>query len=64
MPGVILDRRVSHGEHVSRETRLQAVRAERAERDGERREQRTGGEKELQAGFLVFFAGRPGRFLP
>jgi hypothetical protein len=40
------------------------VGAERAQPHRNRGEQRAEGEKELQAGFLVFFLTRCGRFLP
>lgn len=38
--------------------------AESTEADRQCGEQRAEGEKDLQAGFLVFLFGRPGRFLP
>jgi hypothetical protein len=40
------------------------MRAEGAEADRDGGKQRAQGEESLQAGFLVFLFGRPGRFLP
>jgi hypothetical protein len=40
------------------------MRAEGAEADRQRGEQRAQGEEDLQAGFFAFLFGRPGRFLP
>jgi hypothetical protein len=40
------------------------MRAEGAEADRQRGEQRAEDEEDLQAGFFVFLFGRPGRFLP
>jgi len=53
-----------HGEHVWRETGLEAMRAERAEPDRRGGSERAEDEENLQAGFLVFFLARCGRFLP
>ena len=62
--GVIPDGRVPDAEHVRGEAGLEAVRAERAPPDRSRGEQCAEGEEQLQAGFLVFFLTRCGRFLP
>jgi hypothetical protein len=59
-----LNRRLPDREHVGGKPRLEAMRAERAEPHRQRGEQRTQEEEYLQAGFLVFFFSRCGRFLP
>jgi len=64
MPGVVLDCRLPHGEHVRRKPRLEAVRAERAQANRHGGSKRAEDEEQLQAGFLVFFLPRCGRFLP
>jgi hypothetical protein len=64
MPGVVLHGRLPHREHVRRKPRLETMGAERAEADRRRGSERAEDEKNLQAGFLVLFLARCGRFLP
>ena len=64
MPRVVLHGRVPDAEQVRRKPRLEAVRTECAEPDCHRGCKRAEDEKQLQAGFLVFFLARCGRFLP
>jgi len=64
MPRVVLNRRLPNGEHVRGKPRAQRVGAERAQADRGRGGERAECQKDLQAGFLVFFFARCGRFLP
>jgi len=64
MPGVILGRGLPHAEQLRGKPRLERVSAERAQRDRSRGGERAECQENLQAGFLVLFFARCGRFLP
>jgi hypothetical protein len=64
VPGVVLHGGLPDAEHLRGKPGLEAVRAERAQPDRDRGEQCAESEEQLQAGFLVFFLTRCGRFLP
>jgi hypothetical protein len=64
MPGMVLHRRVPDAEHVRRQPGFEAVRAECAQCHRRSGEECTESEERLQAGFLVVFFARWGRFLP
>ena len=64
MPRVVLDRGVPHAEQLRGEPRLERVGAERSQADRSRGGERAECQEDLQAGFLVFFLERCGRFLP
>ena len=61
---VVLDRGLPHAKHLRGEARLERVGAERAQADRGRGSERAECQEDLQAGFLVFFFARCGRFLP
>jgi len=64
MPGVVLDRGLPDGKHIGRQPGSERVSAKRAQADRDRGGERTQCQEDLQAGFLVFFLARCGRFLP
>jgi hypothetical protein len=64
MPRVVLNRGLPHAEQLGGEPRLERVGAERAQADRGRGGERAECQEDLQAGFLVFFFARCGRFLP
>ena len=64
MPRVVLDRGLPHRKQLRGQPRLERVSAERAQRDRSRGGERAECQKNLQAGFLVLFFARCGRFLP
>jgi hypothetical protein len=64
MPGVVLDCGLPHTELFRSQPRLEGVSAERAQRDRSRGGERAECQENLQAGFLVLFFARCGRFLP
>ena len=64
MPRVVLDCGVPHAEQLRGKARLERVGAERAQADRGRGGERAECQEDLQAGFLVFFFARCGRFLP
>jgi hypothetical protein len=64
MPGVVLHCRLPQREQVRRKSRPETMGAERAEPDRRGGSERAEDEKNLQAGFLVLFLARCGRFLP
>jgi hypothetical protein len=61
---VVLHARVPDSEQVSGQARLQRMRAESAQRDARRGEQRAQGDEELRAQDAFFFFARWGRDLP
>ena len=64
MPGVVLDCGLPDGKRIGREPDFERVSAERAQADRDRGGERAECQENLQAGFLVFFLARCGRFLP
>jgi hypothetical protein len=64
VPAVVLHRRLPYPEQVRGKPRLERVGAERAQRDRSRGGERAECQENLQAGFLVLFFARCGRFLP
>ena len=64
MPSVVLDRGLPYGSELRGQPRFERVSAERAQADRERGGERAECQENLQAGFLVFFFRRCGRFLP
>ena len=64
MPGVVLDGGLPYREHFRGKPRSQRVSTERAQRDRSRGGERAECQESLQAGFLVVFFRRCGRFLP
>ena len=64
MPCVVLDGGVPHAEQLRGEARLERVGAERAQANRCRGGERAECQEDLQAGFLVLFFARCGRFLP
>jgi len=61
---VVLDRGLPHGKHLRRKSRPERMSAKRAQADRDRGGERAECQEDLQAGFLVFFLARCGRFLP
>jgi hypothetical protein len=64
VPRVVLHRSLPDGKHLRRKARPQRMSAKRAQADRDGGGERTECQKNLQAGFLVFFLARCGRFLP
>jgi len=64
MPGMVLDRGMPYREHFRGKPRLERVSAERAQCDRSCGGERAECQENLQAGFLVLFFARCGRFLP
>lgn len=64
MPSVVLDCGLPYGEQLRGQPRLERVSAERAQADRGRGGERAECQEDLQAGFLVLFFVRCGRFLP
>jgi hypothetical protein len=64
MPRVVLNGGLPHAEELRGEARPERVGAERAQADRGRGGERAECQEDLQAGFLVFFFWRCGRFLP
>jgi hypothetical protein len=64
MPDVVLDGGMPYREHFRGKARSQRVSAERAQADRDRGGERAECQENLQAGFLVLFFARCGRFLP
>ena len=61
---MVLDSRLPDPEHLRGNPSSQAVGAEGAQADRDGRSQGAQDEKRLQAGFLLVFFSRCGRFLP
>jgi hypothetical protein len=64
MPRVVLDRGLPQRKHLRRKSGLERMSAKRAQADRDRGGERTECQEDLQAGFLVLFLVRCGRFLP
>ena len=64
VPSVVLNGGLPHAKQLRGQTRLERVGAERAQRDRSRGGERAECQENLQAGFLVLFFARCGRFLP
>ena len=64
MPRVVLDCGLPHAEQLRGEACPERVGAERAQADRGCGGERAECQEDLQAGFLVFFFARCGRFLP
>jgi hypothetical protein len=61
---MVLDRGIPYREHFRGKPCSERVSAERAQRDRSRGGERAECQENLQAGFLVLFFVRCGRFLP